>query len=60
MERDQIKQRLNQVFREVFENEGLEVNEAMTARDVPGWDSLNHVNLLAGVENEFETIAEVV
>lgn len=45
--------RLNGIFREVFESESLEIFDAMTAKDVPGWDSLNHINLVVAVERGF-------
>jgi acyl carrier protein len=51
---EDIKQRLNAVFRDLFDDEALSVHEAMTAKDVEGWDSLNHINLIVAVEKEFK------
>jgi acyl carrier protein len=48
-----IEQRLQRVFREIFADENLAVTDATTAADVPGWDSLAHINLMFAVENEF-------
>jgi acyl carrier protein len=48
-----LKQRLTTVFRSTFFQPGLEISEAMTARDVEGWDSLSHINLVLAVEKEF-------
>jgi acyl carrier protein len=45
--------RLNEVFCEVFDNPGLRILETMTARDVDGWDSLAHINLVVAVERAF-------
>lgn len=45
--------KLHEVFRDVFDDASLIVTEATTARDVPGWDSLNHVNLIVAVEAAF-------
>ena len=45
--------KLYEVFRDVFDDASLTVTEATTARDVPGWDSLNHVNLIVAVEAAF-------
>lgn len=47
--------RLQQVFREVFDDEELEIDDSTTARDVPDWDSLAHVSLIVAVESEFKT-----
>lgn len=46
-------ERLTQVFREVFDDGHLELTDGMTAADVPGWDSLAHVNLMFSIESEF-------
>jgi acyl carrier protein len=45
--------RLTEVFRRVFHQPSLALHDALTARDVPGWDSLNHVTLMIEVEREF-------
>jgi acyl carrier protein len=48
-----VLNRLNQVFREVFDDDELTVTEKTTAQDVEGWDSLTHVTLLVNVEKLF-------
>ncbi|MCQ9207313.1 MAG: acyl carrier protein [Omnitrophica bacterium] len=48
-----IKKRLNRVFRETFGDEKLEVFETMTAVDIDAWDSLMHVVLVVAIEKEF-------
>ena len=53
MSRDELFERLNEVFRDVFDDEEITVNEATTADDIEDWDSLEHINLLAAVEQEF-------
>lgn len=45
--------KLNDVFRMVFDDESLSVSEATTANDVDGWDSLTHINLIMAVEALF-------
>jgi acyl carrier protein len=46
-------QKLQRIFREVFERDDLEIFPAMTARDVQEWDSFNHINLIVALEEEF-------
>jgi len=55
-------ERLQNIFRDIFEDEGLVLREDMTAADVKNWDSLNHIDLIVAVEREFKirfTTAEV-
>lgn len=53
MEREEIVQKLTPVFRKVFGDTSLEINDEITARDVENWDSLSHMLLISEVENEF-------
>lgn len=53
MSRDEIFAKLNEVFRDVFDDEDITVNEHTTADDIEDWDSLEHINLMAAVESEF-------
>jgi len=48
-----IKTRLNRVFREVFDDDSIEIFDEMTAKDIPEWDSLMHIILVVAVEKEF-------
>lgn len=53
MNNNEILPRLNEVFRDVFGDSSLSVNENTTSSDIEDWDSLEHINLIAAVENEF-------
>ena len=53
MSREEIYGRLNEVFRDVFDDEEITVNDSTTAKDVDGWDSLEHINLIVAVERAF-------
>jgi len=37
------------IFREVFENDKLEIYDSMQAKDVPNWDSLTHITLIMAI-----------
>ncbi len=45
--------RIRRVFREVFNDGQMKIWDAMSAKDVKGWDSLSQVKLLIGLEEEF-------
>lgn len=45
--------RLQEVFRDVFDDDELSVSRETTADDVEGWDSLKHVALVVNVERAF-------
>jgi acyl carrier protein len=48
-----LHERLQDVFRDVFDDPGLVLTETTTAADIPEWDSLQHVTLLFRLEDEF-------
>lgn len=50
---NEIYDRLNEVFQDVFDDDSLTVNPNTTAADIEDWDSLSHITLMAAVEDEF-------
>ncbi len=54
METAVIFEKLTTVFRDIFEDEAIEVNPQLSANDVEYWDSLSHVRLILTVEREFD------
>ena len=51
--RRELFERLQGVFRDVFDDEELEINETTNALDIFEWDSLMHITLVVEVEKEF-------
>jgi acyl carrier protein len=47
-------QRLTGIFRTLFNDDNLVLRDDLTAPDVPGWDSMNHVTLVVLIEEEFQ------
>ena len=50
---EEIKNKLNEVFCDVFDDETLQISEKMTAADVEDWDSVVHITLLVAIEEKF-------
>lgn len=46
-------ERLQETFRDVFEDDELVVTEQTTAAEIEDWDSLMHVTLMLAVEADF-------
>ena len=44
---------LTSIFHTVFNDEGIEITNDLSAKDVADWDSMNHVNIIIAVETEF-------
>ncbi len=50
---EQINNRLNEVFQEVFDDEDLFIDDDTNADSIDDWDSMEHINLVVAVEEEF-------
>lgn len=53
MTREEVYERLNSVFRDVFDDESIELHDETTSNDIEDWDSFEHINLVVAVEDEF-------
>lgn len=49
-----MEQRIQKVFQEVFEDEDLVLDRSLRREDVEEWDSLAHIELVIGLEKEFQ------
>ena len=53
MENTEILHRMEEVFRDVLDNDEITLAETTTANDIEEWDSLTHVELVRAVEKAF-------
>lgn len=53
MKREEVFEKLNEIFREIFDDETIIVSDTTTADEIEDWDSLEHINLIVEIENTF-------
>ncbi len=53
MTEQEIYGKLNEIFRDVFDDEDITVTAETTADDIEEWDSLTHIALMRSVEADF-------
>ncbi|RUM94336.1 MAG: acyl carrier protein [Thiothrix sp.] len=46
-------EQLEEVFKAVFNDDSIQLEDSTTAKDIPGWDSVAHINLMLSVEQSF-------
>lgn len=48
-----VQPALQEVFRQVFDDDELVVTDTTTSTDINGWDSMAHINLIIAIEKQF-------
>lgn len=54
MTREEVFEKFNEIFQDVFDDDSITVNDETTAKDIEDWDSLEQINLLVAMEKEFK------
>ena len=54
MERSEIYDKLNEIFRDVLDNDEIELTDASKADDIEEWTSLTHIQLIVEIEKAFK------
>ena len=49
-----IKEQIKKIMTKVFEIESSLVNDEISQKNTDQWDSLNHLNLIVEIEEEFD------
>jgi len=49
-----INEQLTNVFRGVFGDDTITLNDQTTADQIEGWDSMSHINLIIAIEIAFK------
>jgi|TARA_B110000967_G_C18896055_1_gene570744 acyl carrier protein len=53
MDKSEIYVQLLSVFRRVFENDSINIEDSTTADDIENWDSMTHLMLITEIEEDF-------
>ena len=54
MKRDELFSGVQEIFRDIFDDTDLIINNLTNSEDIEDWDSLNHINLVSAIEKEFK------
>lgn len=53
MEQADVYTALQDIFRDIFDDDEIELEASTSASDIPEWDSFNHVNVIVASEMKF-------
>ena len=53
MKKEEILNELEKIFKDVLENNEIEITNTTTANDIDEWDSLSHIMLVVAIESHF-------
>ena len=56
MEKTEILVKVQDIFRDVLDNEEIVLNNDTSADDIEEWDSLSHIQLIVAIEKHFKII----
>jgi len=54
MEQDEVLAKVQEIFRDVLDNEEIVLTPQTTANEVEDWDSLSHIQLIVAIEKKFK------
>ena len=54
MTRDELLNQVQDIFRDIFDEEDIVISYETVADDIEDWDSLEHINIITSVEKHFK------
>ena len=54
MTREDVLYNVQEIFRDIFDEHDMVIEDKTNSDDVEEWDSLNHINLVSAIEKEFK------
>lgn len=52
-EYEEVLKIVNEIFKDLFDDDSLVVDKNTTSNDIEDWDSLMHINLIIAIEKRF-------
>ena len=53
MTSDEVLSNVQDIFRDIFDEKDLIIENGTTSNDIEDWDSLNHIGIISAAEKEF-------
>ena len=53
MTREEVFEKLNTVFRDNFDDDGINLTDSTSSADIEDWDSLEQINLVVAIQDAF-------
>jgi acyl carrier protein len=50
---NEVLSTVREIFRDIFDEPSLMINESTNSDSISDWDSINHINLVTSIEKEF-------
>ena len=54
MNRAEIFEVVQDIFRDIFDEDSMVIENSTNSENIEDWDSLNHINLVSAIEKELE------
>jgi acyl carrier protein len=54
LDREEILNHVQNIFRDIFDDDFMIVEDKTNSEEVEDWDSLNHINLVSAIEKELK------
>lgn len=54
MNKEELLNIVQEIFRDIFDDDSLIIDLTTNSSDIDDWDSLNHINLVVAIEKEIK------